>query len=227
MSKYNTSFSRARFFTINSMFALLLLAGLSTWTQLSHSSNGTGQKPDKMIERGNDFDAPVKLTLVKSYSGEIETDKKIFAGDDWLKGLTVRVLNTSGKPVTHVTVELHFRRPKEQAHELDVVHALRYGLDPFFPSDDAPINSTEPILPGQSVDVVLPDDEHDAVRSILSQHKYPGIKEVKLVVRVVGFSDGTAWTSGAYFKRDTHDPNKWIRVRHPDATTNNRNPSFF
>ncbi|HJU53131.1 MAG TPA: hypothetical protein VJ715_01120 [Pyrinomonadaceae bacterium] len=49
----------------------------------------SGQDADKLIKKDEWPNEPVKIALVKSKIGELATDKKISAGDDWLKGLTI------------------------------------------------------------------------------------------------------------------------------------------
>lgn len=199
-----------------SVFTLLILFGLGVWP-LGFTS-AEMQETDKIIEKEDGYDPPVKIILVQSKIGVIETGKKIAAGDDWLKGLTVRVFNESDKPVNGVSVQIQFRRPENQAGELDLVAPVGYGPDPLASLAEKPAPPVEAILPGQSRDIVLPDEGYESLRAILDKLNYPAsIRAVKLSIRAVGFNDGAVWTTGKIFKRDPDNPDQWIRADKPQS----------
>ncbi|HKS29094.1 MAG TPA: hypothetical protein VJS44_14800 [Pyrinomonadaceae bacterium] len=174
-----------------------------------HSSGS--QNADKILEKGKDYNPPVKITLVKSKIGVIETDKKISAGDDWLKGLTIRVRNDSDKVVTGVILDIQFRRPANQTKELDLHAPVQYGRNPIAPPDEEFPVKDELILPGQTKDITVSDREYDELRSILDSLNYPAsINSIKLKVQIIGFQDDTYWGDGTVFRRDPYNPGKWI-----------------
>lgn len=177
---------------------------------LSTRTSGTAQEEDKVVEKRDDFNPPVKIKLVKSRIGTIETDKKIDTADnEWLRRLTIRVRNLSDKTVTHVLVRLQFIRPKDQAQERDLIIPLEYGPSPLRSSQqDVP---AEPILPGKTADITLSDSEYDSLLPLLYELNYPvTIKRVRVFIGAIGFSDSTIWQGGRIFKRDANDPQKWI-----------------
>lgn len=201
---------RKRIVVSGSFFALLILFGLGVWPR--SFSTAEMQETEKIIESGDEFDPPVKIILVKSKIGTIETDKKIVAGDDWLRGLTIRVRNDSDKPVNGVSVYIQFCRPENQAQELDLAAPIFSGPDPFASSEEFSSPPVEPMLPEQTRDIVLSDEGYESLRTILDKLNYPAsIKTVKLRIRAIGFSDGTAWNTGKIFRRDPNNPDKWIR----------------
>lgn len=185
----------------------------------------SSQNADKLIKKEEFDKPPVKIALVKSKIGELATDKKISAGDDWLKGLTIRVRNDSDKPVNCVVMDIQFRRPEDQSGELDLLDRIQYGRDPFGPSGQEFLPEGELIFPKQTRDIPLTDEDYDAFRKMLDDLKYPAaIKEVILRVRRVCFSDGTAWDSGNIFRRDPNNPGKWIRDGGPPGQ--NQSPIY-
>jgi hypothetical protein len=177
---------------------------------------GTSQQDGKMFEKGDDFDPPVKIVLVKSKIGVIETDKKIEANDDWLKGLTIRVRNDSSEIVTHVSVELRFRRPQNQANEHDFVTQISAGRDPFGSPQSSSSKAPVSLLPGQTIDITVSNTEYESSRTALNELNYPpSIKAVRARIRAIGFSDGTAWSSGMIFERDPDNPEGWTPKKKP------------
>lgn len=207
-------------------FLVLFIAVFPLFASGTHSSGS--QNEDKILEKVKDYDPPVKITLVKSRIGVIETDKKISASDDWLRGLTIRVRNDSGMVVTGVVIYIRFPRPANQAKELDLWAPIQYGRDPFEPPEDYPLPPAEPILPGQTKDITLSDREYDELRAILDNLNYPAsIKAIKLEVRIIGFQDGTAWSTGKIFRRDPNNPGKWIRDKQAQSHAKKKEQLFF
>ncbi len=204
--------------------ALLFL----TFCFFASTRPSSSQDADKLITKKEWHNSPVKIALVKSKIGELATDKKISAGDDWLKGLTIRVRNDSDKPVNFVGLDIQFRWPEEQSRELDLVAPIEYGRNPFAPSEQEFVPEAELIFPKQTRDIPLTDEGYDQLRSILDNLKFPAaIKEVILRVRTVGFSDGTAWDGGSIFRRDPNNPGKWIRNDGPPNRKIKKKPELF
>lgn len=106
-------FSALLLFTI----ATLIADTFRTEAQLKSMSAWPNQAQDRIVRTKANFNAPIKIMAVKTKVGEIKTDKKFFADDDWLKGLTVRLVNHSGRRVTFVEVLIIFggQKIKRQA----------------------------------------------------------------------------------------------------------------
>lgn len=122
---------RKRVVASGMVFALLMLLGLGVWPHHNFTSAKTNQEADKIIQKEDEYAPPVKIILVGSKIGIIETDTKIAADDDWLRGLAVRVRNDSDKPVSSVSVYLQFCRPENQAQQPDFIAPLEYGPRPL------------------------------------------------------------------------------------------------
>lgn len=168
-----------------------------------------------------DFNPPVTITAVKTKGGELKTDRKFFADDDWLQGLTVQVANQSGKTITFIGIELTFFRGDDQAPGLPVSWPFEYGLDPF-DSDDAavPHSRFRSIQPGEKIDIILLDREYEEIKKGLRETHFPtSIKKVEMRVLKIGFDDGTAWNAGYMFRRDPknmREPLKgWTPIEDP------------
>lgn len=202
-------------------FLVLLTVVFCMLPNVIHSSGS--QNADKILEKGKDYNPPVKITLVKSKIGVIETDKKISASDDWLRGLTISVRNDSDKVVTGLVIYIQFRRPTNQAKELDLVAPISYGRDPLASPEETSATTAEPILPGQTKDIALSDQAYDSLRSILDNLNYPAsIKSVRLEVKIIGLQDGTYWSNGTIFRRDPNNPGKWIREKQAQVSAKKR-----
>lgn len=176
----------------------------SMWLTFSGAA-GQEQKEKRLIEKRLDFFPPVKITTVKTKKGVIKLEEEFLDDDDWLKGLTVKLANASGKSVTYIDVEMTFPRPANQAQRPPAVWHLEYGSSPF---QEKPVPSyhpleVKPILPGDTIELNLHDRNYDDVKAFLKDTKYPAsIKKIELRVIVIGFSDGTAWNVGRMYRLD-------------------------
>lgn len=175
---------------------------------------------DRRMIKKSDFNPPVKVTLVKTKGGLVDTDMIFPADDEWLKGLTIQILNDSGKTVTFVGMQLCFRRTDDQEKGLPAAWPFDYGVDPFWYEDakSMPKSQGVEVSPGSTVEMGLSDLEYDEVKSFLRDAGFPtSIKQVELSIVKVAFSDGTAWNSGRVYRRDPSAPKKWRPIDEPEV----------
>lgn len=175
---------------------------------------GQDQSEERVVNKKSDFSPPMDITLAKTRKGPIKFNRKFLEDDDWFKGLTVSIANTSGKTVTFISVEISFNRPEKQSEELGALWHLDYGDNPFrYQSESAmPPLRVKPVFPGDTVEISLTDDDLDQLKFFLKEPKYPAsIKVIELRITDLGFSDGTAWNAGRINRRDSNSPWGWTR----------------
>jgi hypothetical protein len=175
---------------------------------------GQQQEEERLIEKRSDFSPPVKITLVKTKKRAVKFEEKFLDDDQWLKGLTVRLANASGKTVTSIDVEMTFTRPENQVKEPPAIWHLFYGFSPlwFKPEETIPPPQVKPILPGDTTEITLLDKDFEGLNLFLKQTKYAAsIKKIELRVIAIGFSDGTVW-NGRMLRRDPKAPKGWIPI---------------
>ncbi|HYJ84578.1 MAG TPA: hypothetical protein VEW46_00815 [Pyrinomonadaceae bacterium] len=153
--------------------------------------------------KNDDRKAPVKIIAMRAKQREVHSNKRFLDGDDWLDGLAIEVVNSSGKTVTFVEVELFFPRPVEDATQPGAVWHLRYGDSPFrYESPEAmPAPRVKPIAPGDFLELKAADNEHLEIDRFLKDLKFSKNNKVEIRINLLGFSDGTAW-SGQMFQRN-------------------------
>jgi hypothetical protein len=186
--------------------AIILVCGLSP---MVYTQSGRGG--DKVVEKLKDFDPPVEIDLIRSEVGVIEPGQKFSADAGWLKGLTIKARNKSAKNITYVSVGLLFPRPQGQ-NGLDFLEILSYGESPIpLPSGEILPNTVKTLMPGESVELRLADEDYHSLNMILNSSGYsPDIKKLKVYVRMVGFSDGTLWKAGEHYEVDKSQPGRLI-----------------
>lgn len=170
------------------------------------------QGQERMIVKKLDFNPPVKITGVRTKKGVIKTDEKFVDDDDWFKGLTVSVTNTSGRPVTYIDVEVLYQRPQDQAQEPPFVTHLEYGRMYKWPEKSDPPKA-KPILPGRTIDLAISETDFDYFKSSLRELGYPaGLKGIEVRVIEVGYDDDTLWSGGRMWRRDPKAPKGWSLI---------------
>lgn len=176
------------------------------------------QVQERIIRRQKNPNEPVTVLALNTNQAINATDhgklthKLLTDDEDWLKGLTVKVKNTSIKNINYVSVRITFVRPKDDASAAapPLMHSINYGRDPRRLKEQSIANQYN-VPPGGTVEVALPDDTYELVRRVLKKTNYPtSIKEIDYLIEAVGFDDGMLWDMGTLLRRDPNDANKFI-----------------
>jgi hypothetical protein len=209
---------------------IALLAAFLVWSGIEFAPTSSqvavaAQNQERVIKKLSNVNEPVKIRIVKTKKGTTAIGKKFSDDDDWVKGLTLNLLNTSDKPITHISVDVTFLRPENDVTSDEPPFAIFLT----YSSEQA-----KPLEPGESVEVSLADEEYPRIRRTLSKLSYPAsIKEIELYITKVNFDDGTAWHTGRMFRYDPQNPGKAVPIT-PSSDNNisplrsrTHRPAFF
>ena len=145
---------------------------------------------------------PVEIVSIKLNGREVAAGEKIIGNDDWLKGASFTVRNISNKPIALITLILRFE-PTEGPIRV-VGFGLSYGVD-YSRGEPRGGSSPLPILPDQTVDLVLTEQRYPNYLQILSVGGIKlGFDKVRYYVERVCFEDDTniIWEGGYLKRRD-------------------------
>ena len=197
---------------------LLTLTALTLFIDgLSSDARTPAQGQDRSIRKLKLPKEPVAISAVKNKTKRLKLDEKFLDDDDWLQGFTVTLVNTSGKNITSLSVELTFLRPAghETSGEPPLGYPMRFNPSPFHP-EYAMRDRSRVIRPGESIDLVLREDEYEGIKRFLEELKYPrGAQRVEIMIHTVGFEDGTAWAAGTKFHPDADKPDRLVPEPEP------------
>lgn len=177
------------------------------------SSGQVGEEKDRIIEVPSFSNEPVKISELKAKGREVRAGEKFKDSNDWFKGLTIKIRNTSDKPVKYVSVLVSFPRPKEQkeAGRLPFGEQLTYGFSPVDREAAAGSSPTPSIPPGESIELVLSEKHFDEYTGVLKRLAFPdGVKRIELTLQEVGFDDGLLWSGGKFWRRDPNNHDKYV-----------------
>ena len=182
------------------------------------------QVKERTIKKIHAPNEPVKISKLKLKGDVRSFGQKFDDEDDWLKGLTLHLKNTSDKPIVYMEIDLDFPRPEDQSSpdELPFVSPLRYGYSAVIHAP-LPADAQRRLMPGEDVEIRLVDSEYESLTATLRQLNYPaGIKEVELSVSIVIFGDDTGWSLGTPTRRDPAKPDRWVNAERLGGVTSYR-----
>lgn len=166
------------------------------------------QNSDKLIhQRQAAPNQPVEILEIKNAKRLLKANSAFTDDDEWLKGFSLRMKNKSRKNLTQITVELLFPRGPGQI-DPPLADTIVFGAEQF---NNSRSSTQQLILPGQSFNVSLSDQQYLVIRELLKTHGYgEELKSVVLTVDEVLFDDGTKWHAGHFMQRDPNNRERWI-----------------
>lgn len=186
-------------------------------------SSANSQQPDRIVVRKPWPTEPVKVVAVKTKNkANVEIGKAFVEDDDWLDGFKVKVVNNYHKTITVMTISMVFRRDPGDIRP-PFAWSLHFGPSAMTPEyKDRDPNKV--VKAGETVELSVSPEDYITIKAGFEQTGYPTkIKRVELVVREVGFEDGSVLRGGTFFLQDPanpDDPTKKVRVPEPSGAQN-------
>ena len=207
-----------RVFILGVFIVSALAACLAVRPGGTAASKRTQGEGERLLKKGVHRNPVTEIVDLKVKGVPVAFGRKITADDDWLKGLTVTVKNTSSKAIIYLEVELELFGEKEDevSGRLPVMHPLSYGTYTGNTSGQPPDGPPAPVIieSGGSLDIKLTDEEYASLLNTLSGASYPlTMKHAELTVTDVIFADDTRWYKSMFLQRDPKNPSKWQRTK--------------
>jgi hypothetical protein len=140
------------------------------WTPLDGAPTFPGATPpgmkagERVIEIPPVKPAPeseaISITEIKVAGQSVVPGQPFPAGEDWLHSLTVRIRNTSTKPINYV--QLNFGLPEASYHAGGLGFMLCYGKNAILPERAAP--GAKPLPPGEEAELSFTEEEYERNR---------------------------------------------------------------
>src|SRR6267378_5023224 len=184
-------------------FTLMTLIGVSViFTVWPANNNAKSPQQERTVARKPWPMEPVRVVAVKTKKKEnIETGRPFDADDDWLDGFTVTVVNNSEKTVTAMTISMVFRREPGDTRS-PLAWNLHFGPSPMT-REYKDRDPNKVIKVGKTAELSLSPQDYTTLKRDFEETGYPTkIKRVELVVREVGFEDGSVLYSGTFYLQD-------------------------
>ena len=205
----------------SSVYVSLALAGLYVATDPGASQTQTPSGRTRTVTKKPWRVEPVRIVAVKNKKKpSIDIGKPFDDDDDWLDGFTVTIKNNADQAVTAVSVDMIFRREPGDTRP-PVAAPLSFGPPPMLPAY-LRRNPNKIIKVGETADLELNSHNCKMLTDLLLRRGYlNGGERIELVIREVGFEDGSVLNSGTLWVQDPNNPNdptKKIRADKIKAT---------
>lgn len=193
---------------------------------------GQGNR-DRSIEKLFQPKEPVEIvdTQVNTLQGgkqSVKFGSKFSGNDDWLKGITFKVKNKSGKAIVYMEVYVYIPAPDTIPKEHDVRMSVSYGRMPLLPGDFAHTPAPNPVVNDKEVTLILSDRTYEAYKGLVREkHGSASFDNVRVRIGMIVFEDGTAWKNGHILRQDPDNPRNWKVIDLPNPNAALRATSFL
>lgn len=157
---------------------------------------------------------PVSLVSFKVKDENFRFGQRLALSKGWLRDFSVLIRNESGKAVTYIDVGVFVKRPEHQTDQPPFHFSIIQGNKKsslrreksglFFESS----NDKDDLLL-----LMFQQEEFDSIQSSLSALGYSETYDIELQIEEVGFSDGTLWSVGGWYRTAPGDPDRLLRIR--------------
>lgn len=146
--------------------------------------------------------ADLKVDGLERFDGEA-----FEAGPDWVKDLSFKVRNTSGKPIIFIQVNVNF--PETHATGNLMSYTINFGVMP-----GSKATGGKPFLleSNEAIEVALASEIQKIAKFVGERRSLASINKVQLEIGFVVLNDKTAWSAGTFLRQDPNNPTRWLPI---------------
>lgn len=192
----------------------LLVIYVSAWIRPAAQDKKTIIKRLTLAKEPVDISYKLKghpLNATKAERAEEGTSAEEFDADqDWIKELTVKLRNKSGKTITYIQLNLHF--PEVTKNGRTALQQVFLGVNP----DGKAAREELKLAPNETVEIPLTEKFEDIKALVETGGKKPigNVSKMWVEFHAALFDDGTLFEAGTFYKLnpDQKDPRKWVKI---------------
>ncbi len=112
--------------------------------------------------------------------------------------IALEIRNTSDQPITNGFFDIDFPDVKDRG----LTYSMGFGFDDKYGASNIQVN--DPVAPGASIRVAIPDDRYSLLASYLDRvgQERSSVTRAIVMVQVIEFADGLTFLPGGYYKND-------------------------
>ena len=160
------------------------------------------QNDKKNVKLARTVKPQVKFNDLKVAQKSLKLDEDFDAEADWVKSLSFKLENVSGKRIVFLTANVNFpeTRLTGELMSYQISFGQRPGLEPI--NDNPPIS----FMPDETLEISL-DKEKDRIYKFVNERQpIEKIQKVELEIGFIIFEDRTAWSAGSFMRQDRNNP---------------------
>lgn len=164
--------------------------------------NVQAQSEKKTIKLADTIKPQLKLSELKVGQKDRKFDESFDAETEWVKSLSFKLENISGKPIVYLKVNVNFPETRLTGN------LMSYGVT-FGQFPDSKLKHNEPMLlkPGETLEVSLDKEKDKIYKFVNTRQPIELIQNIQLEIGFIVFEDKTAWTAGSFLRQDPSNPN--------------------
>jgi hypothetical protein len=172
---------------------------------------GLGQSGKRVVDERADPKEPIENLGITRGGQLAKLSEEFDNGDDWLKGVSIRVRNKSDRTIVYLQTGLAFFETQPSGSMM-LFDALRYGRRPWV-ADDANKSALQ-LKPGAAIDLPITDQTYNSLKNFLARENWniSDLHRATLRLTMVIFDDGTAWSLGSFRCPDPNRPGTYHSV---------------
>jgi hypothetical protein len=165
--------------------------------------------PKRISMNPSYFELPIKVLDISIGKVPVSFDQNMPAHTDWLKDLTFKIKNTSGKTIKRLVFDLHF---PETVGGTNMVYSLVYG-PPGLPNTPVTDENEVVVPPNAVFEYGLNEREFGRLKKFIeSRQPLDTLTRMRISFQYVHYDDNTGWAGGPIMQ-DPEDPRRWIPVK--------------
>jgi len=137
----------------------------------------------------------------------ISFDENFLAGDEWVKGLSFDLKNTSGKVITHFQIGIRLPAPQPDKPG-GLVHMMAHGSYTALPG----VEPTVRMMPGDEIHATYSDKSYESFKRMRNHIGLTNVAQVTVGIDVAMFEDNTMWRHGELLRQDPSNPRRWVVI---------------
>jgi hypothetical protein len=180
---------------------------INGWMQDVHAKQETNQDNGKVVKLAYSHKPIIKILEPKVSEKAVKFGESLNEDEDWLKNLSFKLENNSGKPIIYLELNVNF--PETRATGNMMSYGIIIGQRPGSKIHE---NKTSLLWkPNDILGVSLNNEYGKLTKFINERQLISSIKKVELEIGLVVFEDKTAW-SGEFMKEDPNKPGSYIGI---------------
>lgn len=170
--------------------------------------NIQAQSEQKTIKLARTINPQLKITEVKVGQKDRKFNESFDAEAEWVKNLSFKLENISGKPIVFLKVNVNF--PETRASGNLMSYPISFGQRPG--SKLKPNKPSMLLKTGETLEVSL-DKEKDKIYKFVNERQpIESIQKIELEISFIVFEDKTAWSVGSFMRQDPNNPDRYDPV---------------
>ena len=211
--KYKSLLDSFSLFAVAALLGCLIGVGINRWTPDVQAQLENSDGRSKSVKLSYSRKPIIKISQLKVSEKTKNFGESFDEGENWLKNLSFKLENQSGKRIVYLQVNVNF--PETRASGNMMSFPIVFGQFP----DIVNYSKNPPFLlkPDDSIEVSLNKDYDELLRFINTRTHISSLRKVELEIGFIIFDDKTAWSAGSFSRQDPNNPGRYIDIEpnHP------------